>query len=329
MQWFLCALITFLAWGTADLFYKKGADEKDKYSHLKTSMMVGFVMGAHAICTIIFGDIGYDFNNLWRYLPVSAMYIISMTIGYFGLRYLELSISSPIQNASGAIVCIMCLIFLHKSLDLLSAIAVVLICAGVILLGVFEKKKQSDYESKENKKYKIGMVAFLMPILYCIFDSLGTFFDAWYLDDVDSTFLVNVTEETFEDVANTSYELTFFFCAILIFIYLYVIKKEKFTLFKKTEQTQQDGEGKVAVRNNIQFFRLGAAVLETAGQFTYVIAMSGRGEVAAPMIASYCICSVILSRIFLKEKLDAKQYFVVAIVMIGIALLGVVEGLSE
>ena len=43
-MWFIFALITLFAWGGADLFYKKGADEDDKYSHLKTSMMVGLVM---------------------------------------------------------------------------------------------------------------------------------------------------------------------------------------------------------------------------------------------------------------------------------------------
>lgn len=52
-MWFVFALITTLAWGAADLFYKKGADEKDRYSHLKTAMTVGAVMGIHAIVLFI------------------------------------------------------------------------------------------------------------------------------------------------------------------------------------------------------------------------------------------------------------------------------------
>ena len=52
-MWFLCALLTTVAWGVADLFYKKGADERDRFSHLKTSMIVGFVMGGHAIATLL------------------------------------------------------------------------------------------------------------------------------------------------------------------------------------------------------------------------------------------------------------------------------------
>ena len=224
-MWFVFTIATLLLWGCADLFYKKGADEDDKYSHLKTSIMVGLVMGIHAIYNLVFGDIGYDFINLLIYLPVSLMYILSMTIGYFGLRYLEVSISSPIQNTSGAIVCIMCLVFLGQTMDLLSTISVVIICFGVFILGLLEKKRQDEYELQYDKKYKIGFVAFMMPILYCIFDALGTFFDAYYLDDISVTPLKNVTEENFEMVANISYELTFLIIAIVLFIYFVLIKK--------------------------------------------------------------------------------------------------------
>lgn len=305
-MWFIFALSTLLCWGIADLFYKKGADEKDKYSHLKTSMMVGLVMGIHAICMLLFTDMNYNFINILIYLPVSLMYILSMTIGYFGLRYLEVSISSPIQNSSGAVTCLLCLIFLNQTLDTISAIAIILISVGIFMLGVLEKSKQKEYEELNNKKYKIGFIAFMIPIIYCVIDALGTFFDAYYLDSIETTPLINVTEATLENVANTSYELTFLICAILIFIFLKFIKKER-----------------VIIRDQKE--RIGAALFETLGQFTYVYAMSGNGTVAAPMISAYSIISVILSRIFLKEKLDKKQYLIISLVIIGIILLGITD----
>ena len=46
------------------------------------------------------------------------------------------------------------------------------------------------------------------------------------------------------------------------------------------------------------------------------------------MISSYCVFSVLLSRLFLKEKLAKKQYLIILLVMVGIALLGVADGLS-
>ena len=74
--------------------------------------------------------------------------------------------------------------------------------------------------------------------------------------------------------------------------------------------------------------RFFAAIFETAGQFTYVYAMSGNGIIAAPVVASYCVCSTILARVFLKEKLTLAQYLAVSLVIIGIIILGIVEGLD-
>lgn len=309
-MWFIFALLTFFAWGTADLFYKKGSVENEKYSHLKTSIMVGLVMGAVAIGTIIFKGIDYDPINLLIYLPVSAMYILSMTVGYFGLRYLELSVSSPIQNASGAVSCLIMMVVLRELPGILEGIAVIVITFGVVMLGVFEKQKEDEFVEENNRKYKIGFVAFMMPILYCIIDSLGTALDGIYLDDFSSTPLRNVTEANFEDVANISYMLTFLIVALLLILYVYVIKREPLKI---------DGQGSRGL----------AAVCETVGQFTYVYAMSGNGMVAAPMIASYCVVSVVLARLFLKEKLTLKQYIMIVCVFIGILLLGISEGLAE
>ncbi len=309
-MWFVFALITFLAWGTADLFYKKGSVENERYSHLKTSIMVGLVMGIVALGTILFRGIDYDPINLLVYFPVSAMYILSMTVGYFGLRYLELSVSSPIQNASGAVSCLIMMVVLRQLPTLPEGIAIVLITFGVVMLGVLEKKKEDAFTEEHHKKYKIGFVAFLMPIFYCILDSLGTALDGIYLDDFTATPLRNVTESNFEDVANISYMLTFFIVAVVLAVYVYIIKKEPL---------QVKGQGSRGM----------AAVCESAGQFAYVYAMSGNGMVAAPMIASYCVASVVLARIFLKEKLTFWQYCMVLCVFGGILLLGLAEGLAE
>ncbi len=309
-MWFIFAFVTFLAWGTADLFYKMGTTETERYSHLKTSIMVGVVMGIVAIGTIVLRGIDYDPINLLIYLPVSLMYILSMTVGYFGLRYLELSVSSPIQNASGAVSCLIMMVVLRELPSALEGISIVLITVGVVMLGVLEKQKEDEYASENNQKYKIGFVAFMMPVFYCIIDSLGTALDGIYLDDFATTPLRNVTEETFEDVANISYMLTFLLVALVLSVFVYGIKKEPLHL---------KGQGP----------RTAAAVCEAAGQFTYVYAMAGNGMVAAPMIASYCVASVVLARVFLREKLSWKQYAMVGCVFAGILLLGIVEGLAE
>ena len=270
---------------------------------MKTVVAVGFVMGVHAVFLLLTNEIDYNLKNILIYLPVSSMYILSMTIGYFGLRYLELSISSPIQNTSGILVSILCLVILKETINTVSIIAIILIALGLLLLGILEQKANSSKKIEE-RKYRIGFVAFFVPIIYCIIDSLGTFFDAYYLE-VDTTPLINFNEENLELIANVSYELTFLVVAVVAFIYL-SIKKSKTTI--KT------------VKNNFL-----AAIFETAGQFFYVYAMSGKAVIAAPMVASYCIVSMILSSIFLKEKLSQKEYLSLFIIVIGIIILGIAE----
>ena len=306
MSWLFFSIATALLWGAAELFYKKGALPNEKYSHLKICVCVGAVMGAHAIFTLLTKDIGYNPINLLVYLPVSLLYIISMAFSYFGMRFLEESISDPIENTSGAICSLLCVIILKESLTPLSVVAILIIVIGVLGVGYLENN--GDNQRKKNLGKKLAIIAFCMPFIYALLDAFGSFVDIFYLDDFATTPLIGVTEDTIEDVANTSYELTFALFALGLFIFMKA-KKVKF--------------GPIPQHKD----KILAAVFETAGQFTYVYALSGNGVIAAPIISSVCVVSLLLSRIFLKEKLSWKTYVFIAIVIIGILLLAVSEEL--
>jgi len=306
MSWLFFSIATAVLWGTAELFYKKGALPNEKYSHLKICVWVGVVMGAHAVFTLLTKDINYDPINLLVYLPVSMLYIVSMAFSYFGMRFLEESISDPIENTSGAICSLLCVIFLKESLSPLSVIAIIIIVIGVLGVGFLENSGET--QRKKNLGKKLAIIAFCMPFVYATLDAFGSFVDIFYLDDFATTPLIGVTEETIEDVANTSYELTFAFIGLILFIFMKA-KKVKF--------------GPVPQHKD----KILAAVFETAGQFTYVYALSGNGAIAAPIISSVCIVSLLLSRIFLKEKLTWKTYAFIAVVIVGILLLAISEEL--
>lgn len=302
-MWFIFALITTFAWGSADLFYKKGSNPNDNFSHIKIVIMVGLIMGLHGFYYMISNHISFSPFQLVRYFPVSFFYILSMTIGYVGLRYIELSISSPIQNSSSAVTAILLLIFFQQNLSWLEITGIMIISIGVFSLALIEKKKEDAKLIIQNvdidKKYRTSFLAIMFPILYCVFDGLGTFADAIYLDEWKL-----ITEND----ALLAYEFTFFLCGLIGLFYLTLIKKEKFSFIKEREKGY-------------------AAIFETAGQFFYVFAMSGNSVIAAPLVASYSIVSVILSRIFIKEKLTKKQYIVILFVLLGIILLGIAEQL--
>lgn len=302
-MWFWFAVIALLCWSGSDLFSKIGCqDEKDKYSHLKMVTAVGIVMGLHAAYEIFIGGVEINLSIILTYLPVSALYIVSMAVGYLGLRYIELSISSPICNSSGAIVAVLTIITvgIGDEVPPVALVAVALVCIGVIGLGFTEANEDEELrrarQDESNRHYAKSWIAIFIPIVYCLLDALGTFADSRVLELID------------EDSANVAYELTFFIVGLVSLFYVTVVKKQR--LVAKQEAPKYTG-----------------AIFETIGQFFYIYALADTEHVAfaAPIISSYCVASVVWGRIFLKEKLSKKHYLCILTVVIGIVIMGILD----
>ncbi len=311
-MWLVIALCATLFWSGSDFFSKLGSKPSDKYSHWKMVMAVGLVMGIHAIIEIASG-VSITVQDIIYYLPASSMYILSMIFGYVTLRYIELSVSSPICNSSGAIAAILCFLLLGQTIDPLSTVGVVIVCLGVLCLGIAEYTEDDEAKAARqiysNRKYTKSVLAILLPVLYCIIDAFGTFFDSVILEE-GNTFMPNIFHFLSEDVANVAYELTFLFMAIIAFVYVFIIKKQKITSYRD--------EAPKGI----------AAICETAGQFAYIYALAANPVGAAPVISAYCVVSVLWSRIFLKEKLSFKHYAALVCVFVGIIIMGIAEGLA-
>ena len=286
-MWFWFSLIALICWSGSDLFSKIGCqDADDKYSHLKMVMAVGLVMGLHAAYEIFINGTEINGSIILTYLPVSLLYISSMTIGYIGLRYIELSISSPICNSSGALVAVLA--------------ATALVCVGVIGLGIVEAREDDDLraarQQASNHRYAKSALALILPVIYCLLDALGTFADSRVLETLN------------EDSANCAYELTFLLAGIVCFVYVVLIKKSR--LVPKREGPKYAG----AVCETAGQFA-----------YIYALADTEHVALAAPIISAYCVASVLWSRIFLKEKLSWKHYAMIALVVAGIVILGIYD----
>ena len=192
----------------------------------------------------------------------------------------------------------LCVLFLDATMTGLQVVGVVLVCAGVFALSVIEKRKDDALRAAEgftpDVKHTRSLVAIVFPLLYCAIDGLGTFVDGYLLD---------TAAVIAEEQANIAYELTFLMMAVFAFVYAILIKKAPDSL--PTEGPKFLG-----------------ALCETAGQFAYIFAIGANTVVAAPMISSYCVASLVWSRIFLKEKLTKGQYAVIAVAAVGIVILG-------
>ena len=301
MSWFWFSIVALLCWSGSDFFSKIGCrDGRDKYSQFKMVTAVGVVMGLHALYEIFIGGVEISWQVIWTYLPVSLLYIGSMALGYVGLRYIELSISSPICNASGALVAVIAIVTgTAEAMEWPQYLAIVLAAAGVIGLGFVEANEdealRAARQEASNYKYAKSWLALALPIAYCLLDAAGTFADDLVLETLN------------EDSANVAYELTFLVAGIVCFIYTVPIKKQK--LLPKMEVPKYAG-----------------AIFETAGQLAYIYALaSGESALAAPIISSYCMVSVLWSRLFLKEKLSWKHYLCIAVTFAGILIMGIYD----
>ncbi|MBR5223130.1 MAG: EamA family transporter [Clostridia bacterium] len=325
-MFYIFSILALLCWSGSDLFSKMGTREKDKNSHWKVVFAVGLIMGIHFFITLIGGAIidntvgvdavpkmvagvfytDFKLIDFVYYLPIAALYIFAMVLGYIGLRYIELSISSPICNSSGALAFILCLIFgltSTEDITITTIVGIAMITVGIVALGFVEQHEDEEVkkarQERANRKYAKSILAFLLPISYLIIDALGTVGDEFLFSD---WFIEKTGIEMSDYAANSAFELTFFVLAVFAFIWVKLVKKD--SMFKGNKHLYFGG------------------LCETVGQIFYMAVMFSDFSVGMVIISAYCAISVLWSRIFLKEKMSWKHYVVIAMVIAGIVILG-------
>ena len=342
MIYFIFALIALVSWSGSDLFSKKGTVQKDNSSHWRVIFAVGVIMGLHAVITLIvtaiFGDKLLETENAFLlslfytdfkpmdfiyYLPVAFLYLLAMVIGYVGLRYIELSVSSPICNASGSLALLLIAILggvgvLSEpvSLGVFEILAVLLITFGIIWLGYVEYHEDDEIKKIRTQgkdfKYTSSFIAILIPIIYLFLDAIATVGDEIVYD-----LEIFVSDYS----ANTAFEFTSLCFAIFAFIWVKFVKKQAFFKINK-EEVLEDG---TIQKSTVPFskFLVFGGICETIGQIFYMAVVASPMVQFLPMISSYCVLSVVWSRIFLKEKLSFKHYIAIFATLIGIVLLAI------
>ena len=326
MLYYFFSILALLCWSGSDLFSKKGTREADKNSHWKVVFAVGLIMGIHFFITLIGGAIidntvgvdgvhkivaslfytDFQFIDFVKYLPVAGLYILAMVLGYIGLRYIELSISSPICNSSGALAFLLCLVFgIFSAEDITTStiVGILMITVGIIALGFIEQREDEEVKAARqemaNRKYTKSILAFLLPISYLVIDALGTVGDEYVFSD---SFINKTGYEITDYAANSAFEFTFFVLAVFAFVWIKFVKKDK--IFKGNKDLFWGG------------------LCETIGQVFYMAVMFSDFSAGMVIISAYCAISVLWSRVFLKEKLSWKHYAVIALVIAGIVILG-------
>lgn len=317
MVWFFWAFLCCLCWGFGDLFYKIGSDRKDRTAHIKFIVWSGIVMGLCSLLFLPLSESGAPLKILIEYPAftfIVLLYVFSLIVSVIGMRYLEASVISPLENTTGAfsgIAIALILLSTDKFSDIfqeflpLDIIGTIIIVLGMVALG-FEEHQLSIKQNEilpDGSKKRLGAKALIFPIAYCLLDAGTVIGEGVFLYGADGI-------GEFDYIILEG--LIFAASGIVAWLYLVFAKKIVYNPFKKSEMPKAS-----------------AGLLETIGNVFFALAMGKNPVLGAPLCASYCIVTMIASRIFLKEKLAKLQYIFLIVVIIGIILLGISEGLGS
>ena len=315
MTWLILTLSAIFLWGITDILLKKSLDYSDSLSQYKTFIWIGLVAtlsgGVAAFCSDTLLDSIRVLTDSLYLIPVTVFYVVARFFGLLGAKHLDASVVSPLENIDGAITAIILYLFFFltgrnhvtDSIGIMDIIGTVAITMGVVLLGIQEHKlsKQEIYLEEDKKKHRLGALALLFPIAYNLADAV-------------SMVATGITVSGEAEVEIPEIDFFFFECfgflviSIFVWLYMLIAKKHVYNPFNKAELP-----------------RIGAATCETMGTLTFVFAVGINQILTAPITSSYCFVTIILARIFLKERLTKKQYLSLAFLVVGIALLGVSE----
>lgn len=301
-MWLLFATITVLLWGTSETIFKK-VSTIEKHSVLKLISFNGIILGICAIVFMLITRTEINLNILITYLPVALIYIASMFCTYKAMTLVKVSILSPLQNSSCAITTILCIFLLKQEVGIPQIIAIALIIICMILLSINKDEtlrlESGDKEAdKRNAKraYLLYLKGIAFALGYWFLDGIGSFMD-------DYTLEMNLSAEQVIIAYSFIYGIIGVICATIVKF------KERDYKYIKVKENK---------------LKLLGTLVETAGQYTYIYAFAfGDAALASPYIAAYSIVTVILSRIFLKEKLTKKQYVLIGLILAGMITLSI------
>lgn len=302
MTWYTYSLLAVLFWSGSDLFSKISSKHEDRYSQFRIMAVLGITMGLHAVWLLLTSETlretPFQLIDFWYYLPAGALYILSMVLGYIGLRYMVLSVSSPICNASGVIEILLCWLLLGQTASLPAILSALLLTAAVVMLAVVESKNPTE-ELQGGQRIRMTkkeiLLGLALPAAYCCLDAAGTIAETVMYD----------AGRMSEDAGSVSYEFMWLVIGLGSLVYLCGIKKQPFWRWPS--------RGSLVCQS----------LCETAGNYFYIYAIATDYAILAePMIGCYAVISVLWGRLILKEKLSAKHYVCIAMALAGIALLG-------
>ena len=279
----LLALVSFISWGTGDIFGTLASRKIGTY--LSTLYLLIFLIPVYLFAVFLFpaGLENLTIGTLLLTITIGIIGAIGLLTFYEGLRRGIASVVVTISATFPAIVVILSIIFLKEKITLAQAAVIFLILLGVVI---------STLDISEIKKRKLKLDA---GVIYAIITAL--------LWGIYWTFIKIPVEQIGWAWPNL---LTM---SGLPLVYL-VTKIKKVKIYKN-----DFWENKYILILNSACLGVGSIALN------YAIKLGGNVSIITPIAGSYPVLFVILSFFIFKDKISKPQIIGVITTLCGIVLL--------
>ena len=283
----IAGLLSMFSWGMAIFLAAIASRKMGNVFTLFWMQLFGFVIALFFLLISFHSvPVGLVFKNVPILILVAVLQVIAYLAFYRGLEKAQVSLVSPIGAAWGFVTAVLGVVFLKENLNVAQVISLVLIICGIIILSV------NIFDLVKFKKVNL-----LLGVKEGVIAMLG-----WGI----SLFLLVFATK---DLGWFTPALVFRFFVLTILL-AYIIYTGKLGSIKSKDFP-------LLLLILIGFF-------DIMGFFSYSLGVSGsQASVVAPIGSAFTLVTVILAKVFLKEKWDLTKIVGIFLIVSGLVLISV------
>ena len=291
-MWLLLAVISTLFIGVSTILSKIGIKDADPYvTGAVTNTVLLFAFAGTAFFSGSFSQVPQMESGTWLSVAASgAVLSVSWVFYFLGLKGGSVSVFLAIQSLTIVISMVLCAVFIKEKITAFMIAGTALILCGTLLM----MNRQELTALKSKKLWHSDQRWILFAALSAVCASVSYVIVKADTAPIDT----NVTS-------------TFRYIIVVAVLWGILAIKKKLNRF-----------GEVSPKTWI-FILLGAAASGTGHVLVYKALFLGKAAVIMTIYRMGMVISIILSRIFLKEKLQKKGWIGFALLVCGVVLFAV------